>query len=202
MARAFIAVAVVMATATAATTASAVDPKTTKAPKTQTVTVVAAPTPEVAVVTPVPVAPPSEPPADRPGFSAGAIMGLGSTGLGFGIGARAGYTLPLHLYLGAGLDYFLSGSLNLFSIAPEVGYDIALPAGGLPFLLRPYVGFGYANINELGAVGGAFVVYPGFEFLYDVIPNLFVGVDVRVPIVTAGGATAAFNGFLTAGYKM
>jgi hypothetical protein len=201
MARALIAVAVVIVTATAATTASAVDPKTKKAPKTQTVTAVAAPTAEVAVVAPVPVVPPSEPPADRPGFSAGAILGLGSTELGFGLGLRAGYTLPFHLYLGAGLDYFF-GSLNLFSIAPEVGYDLALPAGGLPFLLRPYVGVGYANINELGAVGGAFVVYPGFEFLYDVIPNLFVGVDIRVPILTAGGATAVFNGFLTAGYKM
>jgi hypothetical protein len=29
-----------------------------------------------------------------------------------------------------------------------------------------------------------------------------VGVDIRVPILTAGGATAVFNGFLTAGYKM
>lgn len=204
-----------LALVTATVPALAGDPKKPKAPRPQPA---AAPTTaaaaQVAVVAPAPAvttvaveppaaeASPDEAP-NRPGFSAGALVGISSTGFGFGLGARAGYTLPFHLYLGGDIEDFFGGSLQLFSVGPEVGYDLALPAGGLPFLLRPYVGFGLAHVSELG-VSDAFLlsVYPGVEFLYDVVPHVFVGLDVRVPFFTTGQATAIFSGFVTAGYKM
>lgn len=182
--------------------ADAMKPKPTK---TQTVTTVTPAPAAVAVVAPAPFVPEAvastDPAPDRPGFSAGALTGIGASGFGFGLGARAGYTLPFHLYLGAGLDYFF-GSTQLFTIGPEVGYDLALPVG-LPFLLRPYVGFGLAHTSELG-VSDVFLFspYPGVEFLYQIIPHFFAGLDIRVPFFTTGQATASFNAFLTAGYKM
>jgi hypothetical protein len=153
--------------------------------------------------------------SDRPGFSAGALLGFETSGFGFGIGARAGYTLGIHLYLGGDIGYnFGSGGDHVFSLAPEIGYDFGLPIGA-PILIRPYVGVGFALVSEgtstqtnngitltiAGGTSGAFLVSPGVLGLYDVLPNFFVGADLRVPIYSAGGS-ASFEGLLTAGYRM
>ncbi len=200
--RTLVAVALVTATAPALA-ADTKNPKPAKA----TVTVKTAPAAQVTVVAPAtPVATVAPAPVvvlrdapDRAGFSAGALVGLAST-FGFGFGVRAGYTLPFRLYLGAAFAYFLDGTDSMFSIGPEVGFDIALP-GGLPLMLRPYVGLGYTHVDEL-IESGAFVAYPGVEFLYEFVPHVFAGIDIRVPFVTVGQETAVFNALLTAGYKM
>jgi hypothetical protein len=192
-------------TVTATAAALATDPKNPKTPKSQTVTVATAPAPQVAVVAPAPAVVPIEvEPPDRPGFSAAGLIGLSSDGFGFGLGARAGYTLPFHLYLGGVIADYFGGGNSVFVVGPEVGYDLALPAGGLPFLLRPYVGFGYAGLggSTLIGAGHVFTVFPGAEILYAFVPNFFAGIDFRVPIFTGGEATAIFIGSLTAGYKM
>jgi hypothetical protein len=152
---------------------------------------------------------------DRPGFSVGGLVGIETSGFGFGIGARAGYTLPFHLYLGGNIGYnFGSGGDHVFSVAPEVGYDIALWFRP-PILLRPYLDVGFALVSEgattqtnnnvtisvPGGTSGAFLFSPGVLGLYDIVPNVFVGVDLRVPIYSAG-SSVGFAGFLTAGYRM
>jgi hypothetical protein len=162
-----------------------------------------------------PAAAPVSPPSDRPGFSAGALLGFETSGFGFGIGARAGYTLGIHLYLGGEIGYnFGSGGDHVFSLAPEIGYDFGLPIGA-PILIRPYIGLGFALVSEgasiqtnnaitltlPGGTSGAFLVSPGVLGLYDVLPNVFVGADLRVPIYSSGGS-ASFEGLLTAGYRM
>jgi len=172
-------------------------------------------TAQVAVVTPtatIAVAPAevaaSSDEAGRPGFSVAGLIGFdaGSGYTGFAIGARGGYTFPFHLYLGGDLTFFIFGGGAIVSIAPEVGYDFALPVG-VPLLLRPYVGVGLVDVTA-GGLGAAFEIYPGAELLYDITPNLFVGGDLRVPIlfvsgngIGVGGTAAVFNLFGTVGYK-
>jgi hypothetical protein len=164
--------------------------------------------------TPAPAAD-SSPRADRPGFSVGALVGVETSGFGFGIGARAGYSLPFHLYLGGEIGYnFGSSGTHVFSLAPEVGYDFALPIS-VPILIRPYLGIGFSvvsigggsqtnngvTLTVPGATAGAFLFSPGVLGSYDIAPNVFVGVDLRVPIYSAG-SSASFAGFLTGGYRM
>jgi hypothetical protein len=209
------AVAVVIAFTAATATASAAELKK-KAPKGETViaapatttaqVAVVAPTASVEVIPTTTVAPGAE--ADRPGFSVAGLIGFdaGSGYSGFAIGARGGYTFPFHLYLGGDLTFFIFGGGAIVSIAPEVGYDFALPVG-VPLLLRPYVGVGLVDVTA-GSLGAAFEIYPGAEIIYDITPNLFVGGDLRVPIlfvsgngIGVGGTAAVFNLFGTLGYK-
>jgi hypothetical protein len=215
-------VAVALAFLVASATASGVEPKKKKAPKTEpppaaaaTVTTstanaqvaVGAPTASVEVIPTTAVAPGAE--ADRPGFSVAGLIGFdaGSGYSGFAIGARGGYTFPFHLYLGGDLTFFfIFGGGAVVSIAPEVGYDFALPVG-VPLLLRPYVGIGLVDVTA-SSLGAAFEIYPGAELLYDLTPNLFVGGDLRVPILFVsgnglglGGTAAVFNLLGTVGYK-
>jgi|HubBroStandDraft_2_1064218.scaffolds.fasta_scaffold586641_1 hypothetical protein len=153
--------------------------------------------------------------ADRPGFSVAGLVGVETSGFGFGIGARAGYALPFHLYLGGAIGYnFGAGGTHVFSLAPEAGYDFALPIAA-PILIRPYLGLGFSvvsigggsetnngvTLTVPGGTAGAFLFSPGVLGLYDVAQNVFVGVDLRVPIYSAG-SSASFAGFLTGGYRM
>jgi hypothetical protein len=144
---------------------------------------------------------------DRPGWSVAGLVGFaaGNGYNSFALGVRGGYTLPFHLYLGGDISVdIFSGAL--ISIAPEVGYDLRIPVG-VPLLLRPYFGLGFADVTS-GGLGPAFEIYPGAEMLYDLTPHLFVGGDLRVPIVFVngqvigqGGTAAIFTLYGTVGYK-
>jgi hypothetical protein len=140
--------------------------------------------------------------ADRPGFSLAAFIGFESGGFGFSLGARAGYTFRApHLYVGGEFDYGAgSGGIHVFNIRPEVGYDIALPIS-VPILIRPYLGLGVGVVSDGPVSVAAFVFAPGVEAFYDITPNVFLGLDLRVPVYTAGGSTATFAAYLTGGYK-
>src|SRR3954467_2906350 len=91
-------------------------------------------------------------PASAAGPSAALLLGEGfKDGYNFGIGARAGFTLPMNLYVGGTFVYHLGKSentpigeskLNLFYVGPEGGYELS--AG--PLTVRPYLGIGYANV--------------------------------------------------------
>ncbi len=137
--------------------------------------------------------------ADRPGFSIAGLIGFDVVSggyTGFAVGARAGYTLPFHLYIGGGLTFYVA-SFSVISIAPEIGYDIGI---GQKMVVRPYAGIGFVDVPAAGAA--AFELYPGGEFLYHITRNFFVGGDARIPLLFVANATGAgFNLMGTVGYK-
>jgi hypothetical protein len=161
--------------------------------------------------------------ANRPGFSVAGLLGFEVLGNGFGaafgFGARAGYTLPMHLYVGGDLGYTV-GPVGFFHLQGEVGYELGV-ASVPALLIRPYagVGFAYASVGGGGGCqtiagttvcvnggggGGAaaFLFSPGTVVAYDVTPNFFVGGDVRIPILAGSGVTTVGFGILgTGGYK-
>src|SRR5579859_4386795 len=88
----------------------------------------------------------------------GAIgLRFGSNHLNAGIGALAGYTLPMHLYLGGVFDYWFGSSetqqafgfsttakTSAWNLFGEVGYDF----GVMPQLvIRPIVGIGVVHAS-------------------------------------------------------
>jgi opacity protein-like surface antigen len=148
--------------------------------------------------------------SDGSGVSAAILVGYGTNNLNLGFGARVGYTLPMHLYLGVTFMYFLgqsqsspdgtggtlSESVHILFPGIEAGYEI--PAG--PIMVRPYAGLGYvvasssvsdsgnsALAGELGSVGGSSSNI-GFWFggtaLYPVTSSIGVGVDLRFLLVS------------------
>jgi Outer membrane protein beta-barrel domain len=114
---------------------------------------------------------------------------------GPGVGLRAGVTLPLALYLGASLDYFvgesdtiagIDTSASLLQVLADVGYD----AGLGPLTLRPSLGLGFAQ-SSLEADGidtsdGNFVLSPGAELIIG-LGLLSVSGEVRYNKVFADG---------------
>jgi hypothetical protein len=185
--------------------AQAVDIRATAPPPPAVTVQAAAPAPAVVSETGTAV---------RTGASVAGLLGFnygGGTAF-FGFGARGGYTLPMHLYVGGELGYSV-GSVGLFHIQAEVGYDIGLAA--VPALLiRPYAGLGFADffasacvtigtISDCasGSSGGDFLLSPGVEGLYHILPNVFVGGDLRVPIYLGSYTTAGFALFATGGYR-
>jgi hypothetical protein len=132
--------------------------------------------------------------ANRPGFSIAANIGFaaGSNDFtGFAAGVRAGYTLPIHLYIGGDVTFYPISGTALISIAPEIGYDIGLRR--VPLDIRPYVGLGVAL--ETAGGGAAFEFYPGCEVLYNITREFFVGGDFRIPLIfESGGGTTVIDG--------
>jgi len=133
-------------------------------------------------------------------WSAGLLLGYGFNGaedLGFGL--RGGYTLPMHVYLGATLVYHLGSSnvvsTSLFYPGVEGGYELA--AG--PVVLRPFVGFGpvfvraslpTTTIDGVSEGGGAsvttrFGVWAGGLVMVPFADRFFVGGDLRLVVVSA-----------------
>lgn len=119
---------------------------------------------------------------------------VGAYGAGFGL--RAGYTLPMRVYIGGTFVYHLgqkkdSEGIELkastFYFGPEAGYDIS--AG--PLVVRPYAGMGLASVSvkasapgfSLDASGTKFALWPGVTALFP-IEKFFVGVDGRYVLVT------------------
>ena len=111
---------------------------------------------------------------------------------GFALGARAGYTLDPHVYVGANFDYFFGESqespfgfselsTNLWLLQAEGGYDFGL---GDMIVLRPKVGVGIAHVS----FGQCYPLSPGTEECEDLS-------EVRLAV--SGGAEALFNlGFM------
>jgi hypothetical protein len=156
--------------------------------------------------------------ASAAGPSAALMLGEGfKDGYRFGIGARAGFTLPMSVYLGGTFVYHLGTTeasqtgdvkLNLFYFGAEGGYELS--AG--PLTVRPYLGLGYASVMGsapgycVGSVCGPEVskseghgaVWPGATAMYP-IGNLFIGGDVRYVVLLDADDANAFGIFLTGG---
>ncbi len=157
--------------------------------------------------------------AARGGFIAAPLMGYGSNYFGLGLGARAGFTLPAKVYVGAtfmvhlgatyGYGGYLGSSYEVSSRvmypAGEVGYDFHVG----PVTIRPYAGVGIAFITASSSLGGqsasatdsSLLLYPGATAHWN-IPRtaFFVGGDTRMAILTRGG-DPSFGLYATAGLK-
>jgi len=143
--------------------------------------------------------------------SVGALLGYGfKDGVDLGLGVRAGYTLPMNLYLGGTFVYHLGKSestpfgdvsTHLYYFGVEGGYDIYAE----PVIVRPYLGLGAATASAtvpsstfagVTVEGGStsdtkFGVWPGATVLYP-IQNFFVGADARFLIVSDFNAFSLF----------
>jgi hypothetical protein len=171
--------------------------------------------------------------ANRPGFSVAGVAGLGFAASGYGaafeFGARAGYTLPMHLYIGGALGYQV-GTVNFFHFQAEVGYELAV-GDARKLLIRPYAGLGFVYATGFGGAAGnpcaglageelslcqaaagsvgvstggggaGFLLSPGCVVAYNLTPNFFIGGDARIPIYLASYSTAGFDLLATGGYK-
>jgi hypothetical protein len=149
-------------------------------------------------------------------FAIAAGLGYSSDNLNVGLSARAGKTLPSHIYLGGELVYNLGGnvsqatsggysaqaSYSAFYIGPVGGYDFVLA----PVVVRPYVGLGMAWLMVSASASGPagtgasasatdtkFVLWPGATVLYpfDQSPWFLAG-DVRFVTVPGGPAFGLF----------
>lgn len=131
--------------------------------------------------------------------------GVGTQGAGFGL--RAGYTLPINVYLGAALVYHLGGtkeeqhikySGSSIYVGPEVGYDFVIG----PVVARPYLGFGYGSATAKAEVTGhsiersegGLAIWPGAMLRYP-IDMFFVGADARYAVITGTDKITNANGF-------
>jgi hypothetical protein len=156
--------------------------------------------------------------ASAMGPSAALLLGEGfKDGYNFGAGVRAGFTLPLGIYVGGTFVYHLGKTeggpggdvkANLFYFGPEGGYEIS--AG--PLTVRPYLGLGYANVMgsqpgyTIGSVmlpaqsysDGKAAVWPGVTAIFP-LGNYFVGGDARFVVVLDADDANAFSIFATGG---
>jgi hypothetical protein len=153
-------------------------------------------------------------------FSAGLLLGFGTdlgkdfNPWGLGIGVRGGYNLD-RLYLGGRFVYHLGSSaeqlsaglntievdFNLWELSAEVGYDFPV-ADKLTF--RPSLDVGIVSLMSStdAAVFGAsasasasdvkLVLAPGASLFYDINPDIFIGGDLRLPLVVGGGSIFGF----------
>lgn len=124
--------------------------------------------------------------------SVDALLGYGfKDGLGFGLGARGGYTLPMNVYLGGTLIYFFGKDpVSTLSVGVEGGYDFYVN----PVIIRPFLGLGpdFFMISCPSGVpsglcpGGEtrFAAWLGGAVEYPINENWFAGADMRVHIVS------------------
>ena len=142
--------------------------------------------------------------------SAAVLLGDGfKDGIGIGLGARGGYTLPMNVYVGGTFIYHLGKSdgpvsAHFYYFGVEGGYDLA--AG--PVIVRPYLGLGDATATatvDFSSIGlgkqtvstSNFAAWPGATVLYP-LGNVLLGGDARFLIVSNDNA---FSLFATAGYQ-
>ena len=142
------------------------------------------------------------------GPSAAVLVGNGfNDGYNLGFGARAGFTLPLSVYVGGTFVYHLgktestpAGDVNLrvLYVGAEGGYD----AGVGPLTLRPYLGLGYASATGsalgLSSSEGKAALWPGVTALFG-LGGLFVGADARYVVLLDTEDANAFSVFATVG---
>ncbi len=140
---------------------------------------------------------------------------------GAGFGARAGYTLPMNLYLGGLFQYNLGSSHDmpnggsfkgrLMNVEGEVGYNYDIVP---QFTLRPYIGAGVViaggdikNLDKDSTDSTTrFAISPGVQGLYNINDQIYAGLDVRYTLVFADLGADAGNensiGFYgTVGYR-
>ena len=149
-------------------------------------------------------------------ISAGVLVGQGfKDGYNFGLGARAGITLPaIPIYVGGTFVYHLGKTVPGTDVTAKVlyggiegGYEI----GAIPLLtIRPYLGLGYASLTTSSgdivgtgeAVGslssGKLALWPGATVLVT-LAAFFVGIDGRYVVLTDVSDANAFTLFGTAG---
>jgi hypothetical protein len=150
-------------------------------------------------------------------ISVAPLLGYGTDGLNVGLGIRAGYTLPNHIYLGGTFVYHLGESVaasvvgygtsvHVFYPAGEAGYDIHIKH----VTLRPYGGVGvlfasvsthYPGLQDTSATSSALGLYPGFTAAWE-IPNTqaFIGGDARL-LFSLNGGDPSFGVFATGGMR-
>lgn len=140
-------------------------------------------------------------------LSVAPIVGYATNHLNLGVGARVGYTIPQHVYLGATFVYHFGesagdlASVHVFYPAGEVGYDLHLQ----DVTIRPYAGAGLlvAQATVLGqsATDTAFGFYPGLNANYEIPKSpAFVGADMRLLFSSRGG-DPSFGAFAVAGAR-
>jgi hypothetical protein len=177
--------------------------------------------PAVAQTAATPPPPPAAHPAfdsagnaiDSTGWSIAALLGVGfNHDIGFGLGARGGYTWDNHVYIGGTLLDHFGSRVNLVLLGGEGGYDFV--AG--PVILRAYGGLGFAVATV--STGGTEIVatptgpvtegssvsttitkvafWPGgtVTYTFPQDPRFFVGGDARVYVIS-GFSTFATYGF-------
>jgi hypothetical protein len=111
----------------------------------------------------------AEPQAGVPTATAGRVqvqvgLSYGSDNLEVGLTARAGYTLPMGVHVGALIDYFFettdlmapggTSKLSAWNLGVEAGYDFGL---GPAIVLRPFVGSGniHGSTTFCSILGGS-----------------------------------------------
>jgi Outer membrane protein beta-barrel domain len=142
------------------------------------------------------------------GMSLAALVGYSTNDLNVGIGARAGYTLPvLPLYFGGTAVYQMGRSESVPGGTLSAHLSYVGAEGGLaidvdPLVLRPYVGLGpaFATSTDIDEVRSAthFAFWPGLDVLVPLGP-VFVGADVRYLVVSDNSAVGLFA---TAGVQL
>ncbi|HEY8075330.1 MAG TPA: hypothetical protein VIF62_14495 [Labilithrix sp.] len=142
---------------------------------------------------------------DKP-ISIAGVFGTVGQGLGYGVGVRAGYTLPMHVYVGGYAAYHfgqevLGEKVTYIYPGVEAGYDIRLK----PVTLRPFVGAGVIFANASGPVSGAGntpALWPGLALVGDIPKSpVFFGLDARLLYLTKPADTA-LAAQLAAGVKL
>jgi hypothetical protein len=122
---------------------------------------------------------------------------VGSNDLNFGLGLKAGYTLPMDLYVGGMFDYFFgedyantvgptqyTGSFEIFLLAPEVGYDFGITPA---FMVRPFGGIGLASVDAESCGQGPGISYCVDDSESDVLVTLGGLVHYSIGRVFFGG---------------
>jgi hypothetical protein len=122
---------------------------------------------------------------------------------GAGVGGRVGYTFGFKGYVGAsfvyhtGFDQSVGGEPAHGRVSPfglELGYALTWKRVSL----RPYLGVGLVNYDASYASGASFdegqgnkpALWPGVIVAYDLLDYVFVGLEGRYTIVSAGGDRA------------
>jgi hypothetical protein len=166
----------------------------------------------------------NEGPGPEKKISVGLLLGYGIAfddfnPWGVGLGVRGGYNLN-QIYLGARFVYNLGTSEDLetpgFTVAEysyslwdlglEGGYDIPVAE---KITVRPEVGLGLAGLSVesdylLGDLGGSttnLYFALGATGLYDIRPNIFIGLDARFQFVFADDLASALTFLINGGLR-
>jgi hypothetical protein len=152
--------------------------------------------------------------------SGGVLVGYGfNEGYKLGLGIRGGVTLPARFYVGGALvlhegwtgvkiEPYERPQTDLYYGGGEGGWDVSTG----PFLVRPYLGVGYALVRAstlpcrvAGACvawsnDGALGFWPGVASLFR-SGGIFVGADLRYVVLVGSTYENAFSVFGTAGLE-
>jgi len=155
-------------------------------------------------------------------LGAGVALGEDYNPWGFGIGARAGYNYgPIFVggrfvfHLGTTASATSAGfntieiDYNLWELGVEAGYDLPLIERAI---IRPGLLLGIANLiqsSEAILFGGTaasgsevkLLIAPGASALYDLTPDVYLGLDVRPQIVIGGGAIVGLALYANGGLR-